>query len=472
MDRKLLSKPVAVLSFAFLLLALGASAQAPFASPSVKISNVIEGGTGGVSAARCGTGVVVGFGDMESGKAASYDGFSYSKTNGVSFSDGGTVSLGSPADFVGSGAGFYPSNLTTNPAIACSSATTFYYASAGSVGNPSCGGICTILNTSIAVSTSTDGGVHWSHPVEAAHQISDTETFLSPSIAIDPSNPSHLWIAYLHFSQNPNSIPGFLNCDQSGYFVRWVSSTNGGKTWSAPNISEPIDYSCGDGASAEHTGALGAPMILVSPAGAICVAYEFMKQEPFTGKAIRNEIRFSRSLNHGSTFSAPIIISTDAIASSPVELAVDRTKSRYRGSIYLAWSGKPSRTYTDVLVSDSLNSGASFSFPRAISPSPTANTGRYQADPVIAVDNDGVVAACFYETPRNQPGSSSVYSYHCGASSNHGATWQEQSIANSVPVGLNALTSDFLLHNDGFFSAYETFSSGKRYVMGRSGDAN
>jgi len=472
MHPKRLVKSIAVPSFAVFLLAASASAQSLFAPPSVKVSNVIEGGGGGVSAARCGTGVVVGFGDVEPGKPNSYDGFSYSKTKGATFTDGGTLSVASSADFVGSGAGFFPSNLTTSPAIACSNSTTFYYASAGSVGNPACGGVCSVPNASIAVSISRDGGVHWSLPVEAAHQLSDTETFVSPSIAVDPSNPLRVWVAYLHYSQNPSGDSAFVFCDLPGYFIEFAGSSDGGKTWFGGGFPSAIDYSCGNGASPEHTGALGAPVIVVSPAGAIYIAYEFMKQEPLTGKPIRNEIRFLRSLNHGKTFGPPTTVSTDAVALSRVQMAVDRTNSRYHGAIYLTWSGKPSGTYTDVLVSDSLNAGASFSFPRAISANPAANTGRYQTDPVIAVDNDGLVAACFYETPHNQPSHTSVYSYNCGASFNHGATWQAHSIANSVPVGYGALTVDFLLLNDGFFGAYAILSGGKRSVVGKTGDAN
>jgi hypothetical protein len=82
------------------------------------------------------------------------------------------------------------------------------------------------------------------------------------------------------------------------------------------------------------------------------------------------------------------------------------------------------------------------------------------------------VAACFYETPHNVPTSSSVYSYNCAGSFNRGASWQSQKITSAVPVGYDAVTADFLLHSDGFFSAYEISSSGKRSVVGRSGDAN
>ena len=107
---------------------------------------------------------------------------------------------------------------------------------------------------------------------------------------------------------------------------------------------------------------------------------------------------------------------------------------------------------------------------RPISAAPTG--GRFQANPVIAVDNDGQVQACFYETPTNTPDNNSVYSYNCGVSLNQGATWQITSLASSVPVGFDAVTGNFLLKNDGFFTAFEVQASGQRHVVGSISDTN
>jgi hypothetical protein len=265
------------------------------------------------------------------------------------------------------------------------------------------------------------------------------------------------------------------------YILEVVTSADGGKTWNGrpnpaesgrfTNVSQP-DHTCNyPGLDARHTGVLAAPFVLVSPGGKVYVAYEFVAVN-FNGAAVPNEIRFTRSLDAGKTYSAPITVSKDAINNALPELAVDRTAMRSRGTVYLTWSGTPTGTHTDVLVSDSVNFGASFSFPRPISPAPAAGAGRFQTNPVIAVDNDGFVADCFYETPHNAPTSSSVYSYNCAGSFNHGASWQQQSIAASVPPGFDAATTDFLLHIDGFFSPYEISSSGNRSVVGRTGDAN
>jgi hypothetical protein len=125
-----------------------------------------------------------------------------------------------------------------------------------------------------------------------------------------------------------------------------------------------------------------------------------------------------------------------------------------------------------VLESDSLNGGDSFSFPRPVNGTPGTGLGRFQANPVIAVDNDGDVQVCYYNTPTNTPTSTSVYSYNCVTSSTHAATWTLQRATNSAPAGYDAVTSDFLTHHDGFFTAYELQTSGQKHVVGQFSDLN
>jgi len=210
------------------------------------------------------------------------------------------------------------------------------------------------------------------------------------------------------------------------------------------------------------------PSIAVSPGGKVYVAYGWIANV-FLPPTTR-EIRFARSLDHGRTFSPPLAVTTETVDRALPKLAVDRTTSTHRGTIYLTWSGSPTGTYTDILASESTNFGLSFSFPRPIIHNSAAGTQRFQTNPVLAVHNDGEVATCFYQTPHNAPTSSSVYSYDCAMSFNHAATWQIRQVVSSAPVGYDAITSDFLLHNEGFFTAFELQASGKRLVVGQKFD--
>jgi hypothetical protein len=467
MNGKLVFGCVAVFAAGALLLAGSASAQT---SGVVKVSNAIEGGVGGVSAARCGNTVVVGFADAEPTRPNSYDGVAVSKNGGASFSDRGTLPV-LPVDpnfgsyFLGSNSD--DPNRASNPSVACANSDVFYYASIYSLPGDNCSngvGQC----TAISISTSTNGGTSWGLPVVASNiQGSDVFDFVSPSMAVDATNPMRLYLAYIE-SDNDGFF-GPPDCFGTVFSLVIVHSLDGGKTWTAPLR---VDRACPNATdNPELMGTLVSPNIAVSPGGKVYVAYEFVPSA-FNGvPPPPNEIRFMRSLVGGATFSAPIKVSTDAINNAAPKLGVDRTSGKRRGTIYLTWSGAPTGTYTDVLVSDSVNFGVSFSFPRPISPG-SFTSGHFQANPVVAVDNDGQVAACFYETSTNQPTSSSTYVYRCANSSNHAATWRLQPVAFSVPVGYDSLTTDFLTHHDGFFTAFEVQASGQRHVVGQFSDIN
>jgi hypothetical protein len=444
--------------FATGTLLMAGSASAQFGG-QVKVSNVIEGGVGGVSTARCGSNVVVGFADAESTNPYSFDGFATSTNGGLTFTDRGTLPTPPVDPNVGPailGSNFNSPLGPSNPSVTCANSNLFYYASIYHTTGNECsnqGGGC----TAISVSTSTNGGTTWGLPVFASLQGEDIFEFVSPSMAVDPTNPMRLYVAYIDTDITHNA---FNDCDTTSYSTDVVRSLDGGKTWAGLLF---VDHACDQfGSNPALTGTLATPNIVVSPEGNVYVTDEFLGQ---SGNP--NAIHFLRSTDHGNTFSAPMIVSKDAINNALPQLAVDRTTSTFRGTIYVTWSGKPRGTTTEVLVSDSLNQGASFSFPR----SARSTSQGTQVNPVLAVDNDGQVADCYYVTATNTPTSSSNYFYNCLTSFNHAATWAGyQKLVASAPAGYDAVTSDFLLHSDGFFTAFELTSAGQRHVVGESAD--
>jgi len=442
-----------------LLLPGPASAQwsAP-ASVGVMEGVPIAGLSPSVSAAACGKSVVVGFTDVEPNSNNSRDGYAVSSDAGVTFRDLGVL----PASTAN--AGFGPDALTGQVSLACANSQLFYYASTFMPDQPDtfpCDPIC----FAVSVSISKDGGVTWELPVMAARASFDTHSIFSPSIAVDPTSLPRIYVAYLDTNDISPFDFSFPECDSTGGVteLRLARSIDGGKTWA----TAPIDHACGLSTDSEVEGALESPNVIISPGGKVYIAYEF---HPFGGLAIpgSNEIRFTRSVNQGQTFSTSFVVSKDAIDNAHPHLAVDRTSSSFRGAIYLAWSGMPRGTTTEALMSDSLNQGVSFSFPRSVR-STSAGT---QLSPVVAVDNDGQVATCYYVTGTNTPSSTSSYFYNCLTSFNHAATWASyQKLATSTPPGFNALTSDFLLTHDGFFTAFGAQnSSGQIRVVGSRSD--
>jgi hypothetical protein len=181
-------------------------------SPVFNVSDVIEAPnsqfTGGVSAARCGSNIVVGFEDRESSPTNSSAGYALSRNNGASFSDVGVLpvsqdnssgfgqdSLGSDIGVDAPNNGEYPAART--PSIACVDSSLFYYATVyyatgnadfkACFGNPEC--------AAISLSISKDGGASWGLPVPVAAQSGDIHDLIFPTISVDPSAPRNLYIA-------------------------------------------------------------------------------------------------------------------------------------------------------------------------------------------------------------------------------------------------------------------------------------
>lgn len=465
MDVKLVSKCAVVFATGALLLAGSAWSQT---TKIVKVSDAIElSGSPAtpVTAARCGRNIVVGFGDVEPNSPNGLGGYAVSQDNGVSFKDLGTL----PVYTFNSGYGGPDAGGVFQ--FACVNSGLFYAAALYTDnGNGVPGGGCSgfPICTAISLSISTNGGTTWSLPKVIASASGDIHEFLSGSMAVDPANTQRLYVAYLNHNFTVPVDGGFPDCPNADiYELRMASSMDAGVTWS-DNLA---DFACGQDPTPnpDNRGALASPDVTVSPDSKVYVTYQFTPQ--FGDPSLPREIRFAASLDHGVTFSAPVKVSTAQNNANP-KLAVNRTFSPHRGNIYVTWTGSPSGTHTDVLVSESLNGGSSFSFPRPINPAPTTGPGRTQANPVIAVDEDGQVQDCFYNTETSTPSSSSIYSYNCATSFNYTATWQLLRIVNSAPIGSNALAADFLRHRDGFFTAFEVQASGQTHVVGKQSDLN
>jgi hypothetical protein len=449
------------------------------------------------SSARCGNTIVTGFEDAEDAlrTSGSLDAYSVSTNGGINFTDVGSLNPGANSALAG------------DPVLTCSSSSHFYYASLFEAAMNCPGVNCTIVST-ISVSISTNGGASWSNPIIAANR--GGLSFLDkPWLAVDPSNPARLFLTYTQFNSNSSCGPGIF-----GTAIELVSSSNGGGSWSAPLI---LHQACGNQESL-GTGS----NVVVSPNGQVNVAYELLPLEPPDPGDV-NSIYFTRSLNHGKTFSTPLKV-TDVVTEGGAQpfgglrvlqggfainefpqLAVDRSNTSSRGTIYIAWSDGKNRqkpdlmsasgvyAYSDIHIAKSSNSGVSFTFPPTVSPTPSTFTGpgRDQFFPGIAVDNDGEVAVCYYDR-RNDPQNMAIDRF-CSVSSTQGESWLDQRVSSPSWLPLHCadlrapilppsggtgitctqigqydtLTTDFLLQNDGFFGAFQIQEDGNPNIVGK-----
>jgi hypothetical protein len=137
--------------------------------------------------------------------------------------------------------------------------------------------------------------------------------------------------------------------------------------------------------------------------------------------------------------------------------------------------------YPDTMVTVSTDGAQNFRTPVAVSPTPRgfSGHGRDQFFPGIAVDGSGTVGVCYYD--RRQSPVNDVIDRYCSTSENGGRSWQEQRVSaaswfpahntdgviNTVYIGdYDALTSDFLLRNQGFFGSFEVQTNGNPDVVG------
>src|SRR5579859_77207 len=198
----------------------------------------------------------------------------------------------------------------------------------------------TANNSNILFSRSTDGGATFSTP----RNLSNTSGFsFNPHIFVDShNNVSVVW---------EDDTPGNLD-------VFYSHSTDGGTTFSTPvNVSNDSSDS-------------SSPQVVADSAGNVFVVWE-----SDTGAL---GILFSRSLDGGSTFAAPVMLSTNTGGSMAPQLAVDLT-----GNISVAWEDDILSS-SDISFSRSQDHGATFSAPKSLS----HNVGNSNSA-MIAVDLSG-----------------------------------------------------------------------------------
>src|SRR6202158_3156068 len=438
------------------------------------------------SSAWCGKAVVVGYEDSGAilrsdpgnafGVPISLDGVSFSTDGGKSFTDLGLMNPGT----------FSANALLGDPAVTCSSPTHFQSASILNTTTPD--GLNPLIGPSI--SFSTDGGKIWSDPLQVASLDGNTQLTDRPWLAVDPTNPQRLYLSYTQID--------FLSCNS----INVVRSADGGRTWSAPVF---IDRECfpTQPPFAEENTVTGS-RVIVAADGKVHVAYEFFPGFSPDIPQI-NAIDFASSANHGATFSKPHKIANLVPSGTGAELnghllvdeypqlSVDRCGGASRGTVYVTYpdgrnhvvpdanSASGTYAYPDIFVAKSSNSGHSFRVLGAISPTPKDFTGvgRDQFLPGVAVDNDGEVAVCYYDR-RNDRADLRVDRF-CSVSNNQGKSWKANQVSKLDwlpsfnvdplnPAGFaiseyDALTSDFLRHNDGFFGAFIVEISGNQNVV-------
>ena len=102
-------------------------------------------------------------------------------------------------------------------------------------------------------------------------------------------------------------------------------STDSGKTWDNPVLVTPAP-------EATDTGGDARPKLAVGPQGQVYVTWTRPLSKPYTG-----EVRFSRSLDGGRTFSEPAVVHRDR---QEITHRFDALAVNARGQVFVAWIDK------------------------------------------------------------------------------------------------------------------------------------
>jgi|GEM_PF-1282592 len=203
-------------------------------------------------------------------------------------------------------------------------------------------------NLDILFARSTDGGATFSTPVNISH---DSDSSSSPQIATDSA--SNIFVTW----ESDSGVLGIL-----------FSRSADGVAFSAPVMVST------------NAGGSMAPQLAVDPAGNVNLVWE-------DDIASSSDISFSRSQDHGQTFSTPKSLSHNVGNSNSAQINVDVS-----GNVNVVWENNSSGNF-DVFFTRSTDGGQTFSPLSNLSHSPgSASSAQIGTDPggnlnVIWVDN-------------------------------------------------------------------------------------
>jgi hypothetical protein len=292
----------------------------------------------------------------------------------------------------------------------------------------------------VTVSSSSNGGETWSNPVviDASNRKSFSHGDDKPSITADPNKPGVVYAVWDRYSnQNPIFTDGHGQNANKGptYFSR---STDGGKTWSAPQAIYARD-----------NGTLG-NQILVLPNGTLADFFtNFVATNVKGGVAFSAELCEIRSSDGGRTWSSkPVVISpmTPNGAFDPntlnyirggddlFDVAVDPVS----GKLYAVWQDSLFNGVDQVAFSSSTDGGTSWSSPARIDGTPaSSNPLDEQAfTPSVDVAADGTIAVTYYNFQNDGSGPGTPTDYWAITSDNDGTSWSPE--LRLTPVSFNA----------------------------------
>jgi hypothetical protein len=406
------------------------------------------------SAGWCASNAVIGFNDTGSfvstaflaqspSGSISFNGYSQSTNAGASYTDRGAL-ISDPIP-----AGLAARDLLGDPVIGCTNRQTFYYASLafdiGPEGAP--------VSSGISVSRSLNGGTTFQGARMAAAKDANIHFLDKPWMAVEPgatasATDDDIHVTYTDFDFTGVTVGGGPCPRDVRVAIEYVRSTDGGRNWSAPLVIEEVCQSAGLVQGSQVEAGIG---------NDVYVAWERYPAEVVTER----DIRLRRSGNLGASFGrvrrvTPVTPIGDGFVLQGYfrsfldlqGLAVDRTRSARRGTVYVTFhdgrirqkpdplglcGATPTYCFGDVFLTRSSDSGATWSRPVRIN-NDDARLGVDQWFPALEVDRSGDVWVNYHDRRRDVR--NFLIDTFVARSSDGGRTWQNSRATprNFAPV--------------------------------------
>ena len=392
------------------------------------------------------------------------DGGSNGLTNTVSFNGGGTWRLaqGQPAFSICEGAtqgssGFF--DRATDPWVSFSAdgKTAYSISDSFNANGPAFGGA-----SSIIISRSTDGGLHWQTPVTARLDTSNTVLNDKESVTADPLSANKAYAAWDRLvAPNTNANPSaFVHSPAFRGPAMFSSTSDSGMHWSNGRaIFDP----------GQNQQTIGNVIVVPKAGPATGVLFDGFdlinnKRPKFPHTITTYSVAMIHSGDGGSTWSGPTIVAQQQFAQVFISGRYIRTSDELpefatgpEGNLYAVWQDGRFTTAGTPKIAFSMSSdgGAHWSTPIRIDQSP----GSVQAfTPQITVRADGAVAVQYYDLENAttaQPGLTDQFLVSCPAAADctNPASWAaggERSLSTSgsfdmltAPVAVGPFVGDY-----------------------------
>jgi hypothetical protein len=315
--------------------------------------------------------------------------------------------------------------------------------------------------SSIIVSRSTDGGVHWQTPVTAKLDTSFTVLNDKESVTADPgiaSNAYAVWDRLVAPSTNANPDATLVSPAFRGPAL-FSRTTDSGMSWTPGRVI--FDPGQNDQTLGNH--------IVVPTAGSangnLIDGFDLITNTALGRLRQTNSVAIIRSKDLGNTWSGPTVVAQEHVAHVSINGRL-RTSDELpefatgpEGNLYAVWQdGRFSSSgHAKIAFSMSTNGGASWSTPVRID----GSSGDVPAfTPQVTVDSSGTVAVQYYDlgnATAAEPGLTDQFLVTCNASSSNCASslsWSTETRL-STSGSFNILTAPKTVSGAGFVGDYD-----------------